>query len=207
MTYSNHILLSVILIFWCIIHSVLISNRFISMIKGLLADKFRFYRISYNIFSIVTFLPIIYFFEFNGGEDIFIWQGYLHLIQGSFLLIALFLFVAGSKHYDGLVFLGIFQIKDFSSQKSLSESGELDTGGILNVIRHPWYSGAILLLWSRNLDINKLIVNIILTAYLIIGAYLEENKLIGEFGEKYRFYQKNVSMLFPFKWLKSKIFG
>jgi hypothetical protein len=40
---------------------------------------------------------------------------------------------------------------------------------------------------------------------LIVGTYLEEKKLIGELGEKYLAYQKRVSMLIPYKWLKSKI--
>jgi protein-S-isoprenylcysteine O-methyltransferase Ste14 len=113
--------------------------------------------------------------------------------------------VAGAKHYDGLVFLGIRQIKSKSIHKSLTESGGLDMTGILGIVRHPWYSAVILLLWTRNIDINICIVNVILTSYLIIGSYLEEKKLSIEFGDKYRLYQQNVSMLFPYKWLKSKI--
>jgi protein-S-isoprenylcysteine O-methyltransferase Ste14 len=55
------------------------------------------------------------------------------------------------------------------------------------------------------LDVSAILVNVILTSYLIVGTYLEEKKLIGEFGEKYLAYQKRVSMLMPYKWLKSKI--
>jgi protein-S-isoprenylcysteine O-methyltransferase Ste14 len=40
---------------------------------------------------------------------------------------------------------------------------------------------------------------------LIVGTWLEEKKLIEEFGEKYLAYQKRVSMLLPYKWLKLKI--
>jgi len=40
---------------------------------------------------------------------------------------------------------------------------------------------------------------------LIVGTYLEEKKLVREFGEKYLIYQKRVSMLIPYKWLKSII--
>jgi hypothetical protein len=39
----------------------------------------------------------------------------------------------------------------------------------------------------------------------MVVTYLEEKKLIGEFGEKYIAYQKKVSMLIPYKWLKAKI--
>jgi protein-S-isoprenylcysteine O-methyltransferase Ste14 len=75
----------------------------------------------------------------------------------------------------------------------------------LSIIRHPWYSATILILWSRNVDLSALIVNVILILYLIYGTYLEEKKLVVEFGDEYRLYQQSVSMLFPSKWLRSKI--
>jgi protein-S-isoprenylcysteine O-methyltransferase Ste14 len=62
-----------------------------------------------------------------------------------------------------------------------------------------------LFIWARQLDISAIFVNVILTFYLIAGTYLEEKKLIREFGEKYIAYQKRVSMLMPYKWIKSKI--
>jgi len=117
------------------------------------------------------------------------------------------LFIAGAKQFNGFVFLGIHQIKNSTTHTSLNQSGRLDAGGILSVIRHPWYAATILLLWARNIDISTCLVNTILTAYLIIGSYLEERKLIIEFGDEYRSYQQDVSMLFPYKWLKSKILG
>jgi protein-S-isoprenylcysteine O-methyltransferase Ste14 len=51
-------------------------------------------------------------------------------------------------------------------------------------------------------DVSVIIVNVILSSYLIVGTYLEDKKLIWEFGEKYLIYQKRVSMLVPYKWLK-----
>lgn len=55
------------------------------------------------------------------------------------------------------------------------------------------------------MDVSAILLNVIFTSYLIVGTYLEEKKLIGEFGEKYLAYQKRVSMLIPYKWLKSKV--
>jgi protein-S-isoprenylcysteine O-methyltransferase Ste14 len=70
---------------------------------------------------------------------------------------------------------------------------------------YPWYAGAIALIWARHLDVSAIIVNVILTTHLTIGTYLEERKLVVEFGDKYRQYQKEVSMFIPYKWLKTKI--
>jgi protein-S-isoprenylcysteine O-methyltransferase Ste14 len=81
------------------------------------------------------------------------------------------------------------------------------TEGILNFVRHPWYSGAILIVWAFNsiTDVS-LISKIILTTYLIIGTFLEERKLIHAIGEPYLEYRKRVPMFFPWKRVESKKF-
>ena len=48
-------------------------------------------------------------------------------------------------------------------------------------------------------------VNTVLTIYLVIGTILEEKKLIIELGDHYRDYIDRVSMLFPAKWVFSKL--
>jgi protein-S-isoprenylcysteine O-methyltransferase Ste14 len=35
----------------------------------------------------------------------------------------------------------------------------------------------------------------------VVGAFLEERKLVRIFGEEYRDYQQKVSMFIPVKWL------
>lgn len=206
MNNSHYLVLSISLIAWSFLHSALISTRFLSLIETRIGRGKRFYRMGYNIFSMATFLPIILFSILIKSEYIFIWTGYLQILRGIIIFFALYLFYAGARNYDGLQFLGIRQVRNNSNQKSLTGDGNLNMSGILKLIRHPWYAGTILILWVRNIDISALIVGIILTLYLIIGAYLEERKLVLEFGEQYRLYQKNVSMFFPFKFLKSKIF-
>ena len=53
-------------------------------------------------------------------------------------------------------------------------------------------------------DVSALIVNGLLTVYLVTGTWLEEQKLIREFGDTYRNYQNRVSMLIPYKWFRKK---
>ncbi|MEI6143491.1 MAG: hypothetical protein WCP85_29715 [Mariniphaga sp.] len=49
-----------------------------------------------------------------------------------------------------------------------------------------------------------IIVNLVLTVYIIIGTFLEEKKLVLEFGETYIQYQKEVPMIVPFTKIKGK---
>jgi protein-S-isoprenylcysteine O-methyltransferase Ste14 len=50
----------------------------------------------------------------------------------------------------------------------------------------------------------SLIVDLILTVYVVCGTLLEERKLVIELGDAYRQYQKRVPMLFPTHWRPKK---
>ena len=102
-------------------------------------------------------------------------------------------------------FLGINQIHKDVNHGLINNSGMIDKSGIMGMVRHPFYSGSFLLIWAGNLDTTRLIINIILSIYLVVGTILEEQKLIAEFGDVYRNYQKEVSMLFPWKYIMRKI--
>jgi len=60
------------------------------------------------------------------------------------------------------------------------------------------YFGLILYLWCQTFSLTDIVINIVLTIYIIIGTYLEEKKLVLEFGEPYIKYQHEVPMLIPF---------
>jgi len=156
---------------------------------------FRFYRIFFNLVAILTLIPVSLFAYSIRTQPIFHWSGYLRIGQVFLLVASALLFFLGGRHYDVHQLLGIKQIKEGTSNKAITDSGELDTSGVLGITRHPWYLATILLIWVRQLDVSA----------LIIGTYLEEKKLVREFGEKYLIYQKRVSMLIPYKWLKSII--
>ena len=49
-----------------------------------------------------------------------------------------------------------------------------------------------------------IVINTVLTVYVIIGTKLEEKKLVLEFGDAYIKYQREVPMLIPFTKAKSK---
>jgi protein-S-isoprenylcysteine O-methyltransferase Ste14 len=167
--------------------------------------KYRFYRLFFNFIAILTLIPVALFAYSLRTQEIFQWNGYMRLFQVLILGIAGLLFFLGGRHFDISQVLGIRQIREGNSNKAITVTGELDTSGVLGITRHPWYLATMLLIWSRQMDISAIIVNVILTLYLVVGTYLEEKKLVREFGENYLAYQKRVSMLIPYQWLKERI--
>jgi methanethiol S-methyltransferase len=206
MTCQNCILLAILWIAYCFVHSALISVTVTNFLKRTLRIQYRFFRIFYNIFSFLTLIFLILYS--NSGawkpEPLFTWKG-MHAVQYGVVALGAILLFAAARHYKMLQFLGINQILQGKSGAGMAESGELDTTGVLGLIRHPWYSGVFLLLWASDITLRELVINLILSSYLVIGTFLEERKLVLEFGDRYREYQRQVSMFIPFKWLKTRL--
>ena len=203
--YNRYIALAFLAIAWCVLHSTMISASVLEYFKKYLADGFSYYRIFFNFIAIATLIPVALFAYSIPTIAIFHWNGYMRVIQVLLLGISVLLFFLGGRHYDIGQVSGIKQIKEGTSNKAITDTGELDTSGVLSITRHPWYLASILLIWARQLDVTAITLNVIFTSYLIVGTCLEEKKLISEFGEKYAAYQNRVSMLIPFKWVWSKI--
>ena len=205
--YSDYLILAILLVVWCSLHSLLISISVTRYLTELLDEKYRYYRLFFNVFSLLTLLLIFLYQQTLWLEPFFAWDGYFRIGQVVLIVTALVLAYLGGRKYDAAQFLGLTQIRQGTAKRGLTRSGELDTTGVLSIIRHPWYLALLLLIWAMPLDISILVVNIVFTLYLLIGAYLEEQKLIIEFGDQYRDYQHRVSMIFPVKWLRNRISG
>ena len=196
----NQIAISSILwICWCTMHSLLISPDVIAFFKRTLKEKFAYYRLYYNAFSFITLLPVL-MYHFSLPEVVYFdWPGFWLLLKITMYIAAFILFYSGSKAYDLQYVLGLKQIREFSEGRS-QEAMPFETSGILEYVRHPWYSASILLVWAfGNISDVSLAVKVIITLYFIIGTKLEEQKLFSEIGEPYRQYCRRVPMLIPWK--------
>jgi len=189
---------------WCVLHSALISLTVTAYLKRNLRDGFRYYRLVYNALALITLIPVALYAHSLQTQPLFSWQGPWRVGQGLLLAASLFLFMAGARHYDLLTFLGARQLKQRDSCLGLTETRALDTRGILGAVRHPWYTGGMMVIWARDLDLSAILTNLILTGYFIVGTLLEERKLSIEFPAIYKDYRQKVSIFFPYQWFKSK---
>jgi protein-S-isoprenylcysteine O-methyltransferase Ste14 len=184
---------------YCALHSVLISTSVTALMTRVLKKYYAFYRLAYVVLSFVLLIPLINATSaFEGAETITYAMPFSLLREvlmwGSIGLFAwAFLF-----DYDPLSFFGVRQIMAFGATPSSGAGGTIKRKGLLGIIRHPMYLMLIMYLWSQIFTVTDLVVNIVLTMYVLIGTQLEEKKLVLEFGDEYVRYQQDVPMLIPF---------
>lgn len=201
----DEVFLALLWIGWCAIHSGMIARPVTEAARRRLGEGFRYYRLAYNLVAALTLLPVYLYGRSLPSESLFRWEGWWRLLQGLLLLTAALLFAAGARHYSMRQLLGLRQAETGRTHATLTECGSLHTTGILEVTRHPWYLGALILLWTTDVSVASLIWKLILSFYLVLGTILEERRLVREFGEEYRDYQARVSMLVPVKWAISRV--
>ncbi|MHA2117844.1 MAG: methyltransferase family protein [Candidatus Thorarchaeota archaeon] len=130
------------------------------------------------------------------------WNWFYFVIEPA--VIQPLLFVSGVV----LVIIGLVVTRMASRVISVStvadmrtdRKAELVTGGIYSRTRHPLYLATILLLLglAALYPFDRVIVfSIALSFYVIIGAYLEERKLVIHYGDAYLEYRKQAGFMLP----------
>ncbi len=197
--FTQYLLLLILWITWCALHSGLIILSFTEWLRKKYPGPFRYYRILYNLFSAATLLPVATFAYSLRSKPFITWKGPWLLIPVLLGILSACFFVAGARRYDLLQFLGIRQLKDEKACRVLTDDCSLDTRGVLTMVRHPWYTAGLLIVWARPLDLAAILTNLVLSGYFVIGTILEERKLKAQFGDQYVEYQQRVPMFFPFR--------
>ena len=184
----NYILLTLAWAAYFFLHSALATDK----AKSSLNLSARNYRLIYSIFSTTGLIALLYFNGWLAGERLFVRTEFikylaLFLAGGGVLIIN-----ASFRNYSVRSFLGL------ADEKS---GEELVTSGINAWVRHPLYSGTILITAGYFLFDPRtatLISAACVWIYLVIGIQLEERKLIQRFGDRYRKYREDVAAVIPF---------
>ena len=185
----NYIVLTGGWIVYFALHSLLASDQVKQKVSRTLGTVFRYYRLFYSAFSLVGLLELLILNGSIQSEYLFRSEGiirYISLVATTFGVMTIQI---AFRQYKLKSFLGL-----------AVESNELKIEGILKLVRHPIYSGIILIVIGFFLfipTVPSLISCGGVFAYLPIGIYFEEKKLIAMFGNAYERYREAVPAIIP----------
>ena len=153
----------------------------------------RYYRLFYNFFSFVTLLPILAL-PFTIPDQILytIPENWKPAAQAAKIITMALLFIS-------FIQTGMFSFIGLSQVIESESKDKLVTKGIYGVIRHPLFTFSMIFLWlTPTMTQNTAILYLAFSLYFIIGAIVEERKMIKIFGDEYREYVEKTSMFLPF---------
>lgn len=186
---------------WCAyfaLHSLLASLRCKRAIAAWRPAWVPLYRLTYNLLALLLLLPLMA----NGwqlhGAPLWVWSGIWGWLADAILLAAIVGFFFSLRGYDGMEFVGLRQWQ--RGEQRVEEEGALHISALHRYVRHPWYTLALVMIWSRDMDPVSLITALMITLYFFVGSRLEERKLLIYHGDAYRRYRERVGGLLPLPW-------
>jgi protein-S-isoprenylcysteine O-methyltransferase Ste14 len=186
--------LVLLVLLWGLLHSLLASLKIKELSRQVFGPRVdRFYRLAYNIFAGVSFLPVLAVAAMTTDRRLYLlplpWSGLMVLGE----LLAGVALVIGFRQTDAWEFLGLRQLGESNKPSKLT------TSGLYRYVRHPLYAAGLAFIWLLPLmTVNVLAINTALTVYVITGATFEERKLRREFGQDYTDYMAVTPMFIPF---------
>jgi len=192
-----------LLSFFCIIHSILASNKVKKVFQNKFGNLIAYYRIGYNVISVIMLITIYpYLPQIN--FTLYDLPNPYDLIILFMQLLSLFGIVWSARYFSAGEFIGLSQIKRLRSgnhnPEDLDEYSTFRIEGPYKYSRHPVYFFSILFLVMRPvMGLTYFIIVVIFVVYFYIGSVFEEKRLVEKFGAVYIDYQKTVPRIIPMK--------
>ncbi|HSB93346.1 MAG TPA: isoprenylcysteine carboxylmethyltransferase family protein [Flavitalea sp.] len=193
MNISQHWWLAAVWTTYCILHSVFAASWWKKWAGIQLGKGYRYYRPGYSVFAALSLVGILIYQFSIPSPDIVVMPGYIKLVAVPVGVVGLvFMWKSIRKYFFYLSGIDVVINKPVESR--------LETGGLHKLVRHPLYFGTLTVIWCLFAwmpSFANAIAALLITIYTLIGIRIEEHKLVAEFGDAYRGYQKEVSMIVP----------
>ncbi|MBC8425613.1 hypothetical protein H8E07_15975 [bacterium] len=182
---------------WCALHSLLITHACGRLVRRLCGRRAAWQRLVYNLFSTATLLWCWLQFRAYPGEPLWAWHGLWQIPRVAGLALAAWLGWRGARVHDNAAFLGLRQVRDLRAGRE-PPAPVLSRKGVLGLVRHPYYAAGLLVMaLYADFTTTNVAYRAVFVLYLLLGTWLEERKLLAEFGEAYRAYRREVPALLP----------
>ena len=180
-------------ILYALLHSLTASTGCKKFVRQRWPALFSRYRPLYNLLGLLLLAPLMAMMLHTPGPQLWTWTGISAWVLNGIVGLALLSFMRRGGGYDMMAFFGVHKAASIDKPRLVISDWH-------RFIRHPWYSLALLLIWTRDMSAATFISAEAITMYFVIGSRFEERKLVAEFGERYRSYQRKVPRLFPLPW-------
>ncbi len=199
------ILILVALLGFGVLHSLLASHTAKALARHLFGDRHSrgWYRLLYNALAVISLLPALALAVALPDRE-------LYRIPPPFSILTLgvqALGIAGMAysiyqldfpHFAGLRQLASWLKHAEARSESDTSTSHLVVDGLHRYVRHPLYTSSLIVLWLISpMTANRMAFVVGVTLYFYAGSIFEEHKLVAEFGEAYREYQRRVPRLIP----------
>ena len=178
-------------------HSIFIRRPVRNALRKAIPD--RFYGLAYTYASALAIVLLIVLWQHVGGH--------LYSLYGAgrwtLRIILMLAFIGVLWGIGSLEKFDAFGANAYLNHLRRREvpPGHLTVKGPYGIVRHPFYAFAIVALWATPaLSVDRLLLNVLFTGWILLGANLEERDLLADFGEDYARYRESVPMLVPRPW-------
>lgn len=192
----EYFLLCTLWIAWCFLHSFFTTSRTTTWFKNHLGKGFNFYRLTYNLFSLITVLPLLYWQGNIAGPVVIPLSPLLRYFKIIVIIPTIVLMAAAFFSFDIREFLGFKQI---TGKANKDTAPVITKHGLYGLVRHPIYLGGFIffIILLTDAALAQFLGYLILAIYMVIGTFREDRRLANEIGDVYRKYQKEVPMFLP----------
>lgn len=161
----------------------------------------QWYRLFFSLAGGVTFLPVLLLAQILPDRPLYAIPTPWVWLTSGLQVVALIVFAVALFQTDVWRFIGLRQIVLGGEPIPADQHERLVTSGPYRWVRHPLYSATLVVLWLwPDMSVNRATFFAVSTLYFYLGSIPEEQKLVEEFGDAYRRYQKVVPRLIPRPW-------
>ncbi len=178
-------------------HTLLAGTRAKAALASALGP---YYRLAYNGFAVLHVGAVWLFGAWLiGGAAPFNLPDAARAGLTGLSVLGLVLLLLALRDYDLGRFIGTTQVRNHRRGIAAPENEPLHTGGFHAYVRHPLYAAAYLILWGNAQDPFGLATAVWASAYLAVGTWFEERRLVALYGDAYRRYRERVPALIPWR--------